>query len=204
MSTNGAIGTPVDDGDLSLYTLTRAAILARVNQITGRQETSIDDLLYEVLTDLSRRTLFLADQTTGALDAGDTTIPVPLDMASPSVFGLVVNGVELPPISWHEYLSQARTGYVYHGQYLYLSPAIDQPTTYTLYYPRLHPKTSDPLLFPDRFGAAIQYGTAAKLYENYELYERADAMRIRYELEVRRLNTDSDTVAVVRPLSMRL
>lgn len=204
MSTGGTIGVPIDSGELSLSTLTKEIILDRVNQITRREETSIDTLLYAVLTDITERTLCLKTQTGGTLSAGDASVSKPDDMAPGAVFSLVVDGDDLPPLTWHEYINQTRRGYIDRQNTLAFYPAVNADTTYTLYYARLHPADMDHILLPDRFTSAIVYGTASKLYENYELNEHADRMRIHYELELRRLAGYEHTAPTVRPLPMRL
>ena len=150
------------------------------------------------MTDITERMLCLKTQTGGTLSA--RCVCFQNDMAA-RIF--LVDGDDLPPLTWHEYINQTRRG-ISTVKYTGVLSRRQRDTTYTLYYARLHPADMDHILLPDRFTSAIVYGTASKLYENYELNEHADRMRIRYELELRRLAGYEHTAPTVRPLPMRL
>ncbi|HIJ71786.1 MAG TPA: hypothetical protein HPP87_10550 [Planctomycetes bacterium] len=195
--------------------ITKADILSRVNQITGRSETDIDDQIYDALLEISERTRALKTSTTGSTTANQAYISKPSDMAGDIIDGLILDTTRYDPITWDEWLdnqgyntgvwpNQASgiSGWVVRGDYIYVRPTPDTVKSYTLYYAKYHPSSLDTILFEDKFRRAIIHLTAAFVYEKYEIDDQQEKEMVLYEREINRLSVSSPP-SVVQPRSFR-
>lgn len=172
MSTGTGTGTPITGGVLGAM-LTEADILTRVNQITGRAESSITTYLQEVLEDISKRTFALEAEETGNTTAGQSYVDKPADMVGDMIASVVIDDEPIYPISWNEWTLDDEPGYCFRADRIYLRPTPDGATAYTVYYSRIHPDvTVEGILFPVTFRDVIIQGVSAKVYESYEITDK--------------------------------
>lgn len=186
MSLSSSTGSVITTG-IAERVYTEADILARVNQITGRNETTITEILFEVLTDLACRTMALETEVSGTTVAGQDYINAPSDMAGVSIDSICVDGEYLDPITWHEFTRGVIKGYCFRANKIYVSPTPDAAVAYTVYYAKKHPADTTSILFPSTFQKAILHGVAMRIYENYEINDKLADQTDLYENEVRKL-----------------
>lgn len=175
----------------------KATILSRVNKICKRAETDIDDILYDALIKISRRTLSLKGLETGNTVANQNYIDIPTDMCGRSIDGLVIDGSVVRPISWQQFLTGNTNGYCYYSDKIYLNPVYTIAKTYTLYYSKIHTSDLSTILFPDAYQMAVIRLTASLLYDKYEIYDGVQTQLGLYEIEMNSLMRYNDSPPIV-------
>lgn len=163
--------------------ITKADILLRVNAITERSLTDIDDELLEVLLDISGRDSFLTSSVSGTFITGNT-IAIPTDMAI--LDEIVVNSTRLEKITFAEYLDQT-SGYAQKGNLIYIYPTPATGVTYTVYYGKTHSEDVETIEFGTRFRKAIIEGVVAAIYNALDNYDKAREHTVLYENEISKL-----------------
>ncbi|MFA5385824.1 MAG: hypothetical protein WC364_14410 [Eubacteriales bacterium] len=178
----------------------KATLLTRVNQITNRGLSSIDEELLETLIEISERTLCLPTSTTGTTTASQNYITKPTDMAGDRIIGLVINGQPYNPISWDDFLNQVSGyGYVVYGSRIYITPTPTGAVSYTVYYPQKHPSDLNTILLDDVYKEAVLRLLCAKVYANYEMIPESNAQTGLYEREIQNLSGHGRTPPVCKP-----
>ena len=179
--------------------MTSGDILTRVNQITKRSLTAseFEDLLYEALLRISRRTCDLKTSVTGTLSSTNY-IDKPSDFVK--VDSLVVDtNFVLEPITFDEYLRDRVHGYVVKGDKIYYRYESDTED-YTLYYSYEHPSDLTTILLGEKYSRAIYHLCSALVYEDYEIYDRMEEQLVLYEREMKWLSMDDDDAPpIVKP-----
>ncbi len=178
--------------------ITETNILSRVNQITGREETSILTELAEVLEELSYRLYAIKSSAAGTLSANTSSFAVPSDFIDVDV--LEVDDEELDRITYEEYKQGYINGYAVYNGNIYVNPTPGSDKTYTLYYFGYHAAVSSggTISFNDKYKNAIIYGVCEKVYDNYEINDRAEYMRKKFEIELAKYPPDNIYVSKAR------
>jgi hypothetical protein len=177
----------------------KTTLLTDVNQITGRSETSIDSELLEALIEVSVVTRYLQASTTGTTTASQNYIDKPSDMAGREIDGLVINGEKYDPISWDDFLEGKEEGYCVRGDRIYLLPTPSDAYAYTVYYAQLHPSSLASILIPDVYKPAIKHCVAAKVYEKYEIEDKAAIQIGKFEYEMKKYSGYGQPPPVAKP-----
>jgi len=167
--------------------ITSGAILTRVNQITKRDVTDIDEILKEALVEISERTDCLKSSTTGTLSADTNTITEPSDLID--IDELYLDDELLNPITLAEWREGKINGYARWNNTIYVNPEPNTDKNYTLYYSKRH-ALSTTIEYGDEFQPAIVWLVAMKLYENYEIDEKALRAERKYERELAKISPD--------------
>lgn len=164
--------------------ITKAVILSRMQEVTGRTTTTdIDEELTESLIKLSKDSLVLKGTATGTVSSG--VITKPSDMLSgdgiEGIEALYVNNKLLDPISLKEWREGKIEGYVIRGSEILIIPS--SSNSYSLYYIK---ENSDPdsITFEDEYKMSLVYQVCAKVYENHELEKSAELYRKKYQREL--------------------
>lgn len=166
-------------------------ILARVNQITGRELTTVNEQLLEACNDIALRTGSLKASASGTIAANTNSATAPTDMlADTAVEAFYLDDEILSAISYDEYLEGRIRGYCIYNGTIYVKPSSNEARTYTLNYLKKHAAIGANLEFPDTFKPAILRLTTALVYEDYEMNERAMYQRQLYEAEMVKLPLD--------------
>jgi len=165
-------------------------ILSRVNQITGRAETDIDDILLEALVEIADRTCILKTSATGTLSASTNTISKPAGLIVINAFDL--DGDILDAITFEEYLANKLPGYVLRGSSIYVKPADNTDRSYTIYYSKKPVAVSELSDFGSEFQPAIVRLVASKVYDNYEITDKRNEQYALFENELAKLSIDDE------------
>ncbi len=178
--------------------ITETDILTRVNQITKREETSILSELAEVLNELSERLWAVKNSTTGTLSANTNSLACPSDFIEVDV--LEVDDEELDRITYEEFKQGYIDGYAVYDGNIYVNPTPNSSKTYTLYYFAYHAAvvSGGTISFKDKYKNAIIYGVCEKVYDNYEINDRAEYMRQKFEIELAKFPPDNVFVSKAR------
>jgi len=176
--------------------ISASTILNRVNQITKFDETDIDEILKEVLIEISVRSKYLKSSTTGTLSADTDTISNPSDMVQDGVDELYLDSDLLSIMSFADWRANKVKGYAQRGDYIYVRPTPNTDKSYTLYYSKKH-ASSTTVEYPDEFQSAIVWGCVYKLYDNYSMQDEANNAETKYERELAKL-TPSEGVTISR------
>lgn len=159
--------------------ITKAEILARVNQRTQRELTSIDDYLAEALTELSKRIGCFKSEYSGTLTGSSLS----LQSKTFQVDSFMIGNDYPDKISLSEY-HEDFSGYAIDIDtgHLYLYPSASS-SSYTIWY-RRYTDDVDNIEFSDCWKMALVYLVAAKVYDDYELDDDSIKMLNKYELEI--------------------
>jgi len=170
----------------------KATVLSRVNKICKRSETDIDDILFEALLTISKRTGILTTQATGTTTAGQAYITKPSDLAGKLIHSVQLDSDDpLRPITWQQYLFNNRPGFCLHNGRIYLRPNPTGNESYTVDYSQKATSVADLSEFDDDAEETIVRLTAGKLYEKYERYSEAENQLILYNLALKGLSGDT-------------
>jgi hypothetical protein len=175
--------------------ITKTEILDKVNAITRRAETDIDDEIQAILRDISVRENFLFKESLLSTTSGDNVYSLPADYKAKLALTCEDSEEEvLIKIPFHVYLKNKESEgsgtpeyFAIHNKFFWLLPIPDDVFTLTLHYAILHPMDADDILYDEEFRECIVQGTAWKVYERYEIFDRGEAKRIRYEAEINKL-----------------
>jgi len=192
MSTGGQTGALISSGVST--SLTSSIIESRVRQITRRDNTSgltsagITTFTQEAVREISARLLNLRDEATGTLSAADNTITAPTDMvkSEAAIDDLYLGDSLLDPITFAEWRAAKIAGYAYRDGTIYVRPTPDNDKSYTLYYSRYHASDVSSLEFVDELKMAVVFFVCMKIYDDYEIHDKAESMRQKYENEMSR------------------
>jgi hypothetical protein len=165
--------------------MTSAEILAKVNQITGRCETSIDAELLEALIEISQRAASLRETATGQTIAGQGYIDKPADALL--INHVVIADVRYDPIDFETYLNGNVKGVSEWNDKIYIRPTPSSIASYTIYYRKRHPASVATILLGDEFIPAVKALVAEKVYDKYEIYAGRDKQEIIYERELAKI-----------------
>jgi hypothetical protein len=169
-----------------------ANIYARVVQITQRDTAKFTQeyfniLLLEACNEIALRTGFLRDTDTGTIDS-DNQSPAPTDMLSDlSVETFYLGTDVLDPISFEEWRQNVRRGYCVYNGIIYVEPTRGNTKDYTIYYDRTHGAIDVNLEFPDIYQPAIVQLSASKTYGDYEIEDKEEYRRQKFEGELAKL-----------------
>lgn len=177
-----------------------ADILARVNQITERDLTSIDEQLLEACNEIALRTGALKGAQSGVILANSNSDTAPTDILSDTaVEAFYLDDEILTAISFEEFKSGKIGGYCIYNGIIYVNNTSDRSRDYTLYYYKRHGVLGTNLEFNDIYKQAIVRLTTAIVYDDYELNDRANYHRALYEQELVKLPRPV-TIAISRKL----
>jgi hypothetical protein len=177
--------------------MTKAELLIRVNQITGRAETSIDTELLEVVEEIARRTCSITAESTGNATENVAYITKPAD--SVMIDYVVVDGEKLDKITFSEYLQDRLNGFVERGTKIYIRPTPVSALSYTIYYRQEHPATVETISLDDKYKPAVIAFTASKIYDKYEIYDKRDAQEQLYERLLEKVSEPETFICEGRP-----
>ena len=186
----GGMGTatPASAGVLiSQGTLSKTTLLARVNAITRRDLTEMDDELLEALREHSENTFELKTSVSGTLVSSTNTISFPSDFIRNGIIEFYLDDIRVSPITWSEYLDNRVEG-IAEGveDYFYVRPEPNVDKAYTLYYYCYNPNSVDSIYFRNIWQQALVYLCCKKVYESFELWDAADKMEGKYWKEVKK------------------
>lgn len=175
--------------------ITKTEVLAKVNAQTRRAETDIDDEIKAILRDISVRDNFLFRESLRDTESGENVYSLPEDYKAKLALACEDSDEEyLIKVPFEVYLknkSDDKTGppefFAIHNKLIWLLPVPDDAYTLELYYAIFHPMDADNILYDEEFREAIIQGTAWKVYEKYEIFDRAEGKRVRYEAEINKL-----------------
>lgn len=184
-----------DMAEVGQGTVTKDEILARVNAITNRDETDIDEILKWALLDLSKRGAFLKSSVTG-------TVPSDLTVSLAANFyveeWVSADSCRLSRLTYGEYKHGRIRGYTIRNSELYF-PESYAGKSYEIYYLLKHGTDVDTINFGEEYREALVAACTAKVFKKYQQYTDHDQWIIDYENEARKLaDTESDDMAVVQ------
>jgi len=179
-----------------------STVRTRVRQITRRDNTTeltdddLDAVILESCREISKRCLCLKSSETGTLSGDGTSITAPSDMVTSdtAIEELYLSSSLLDRITFAEWRAGKIEGYCYHDGSIYIIPTSGSDRSYTLYYRTIHGALSTNLEFEDDLKMAVIWLTCKKIYDNYELYEKANVALANYEREIA-LNAPVEVVA---------
>ena len=171
-----------------------ADILTRINQITQRELTqaAFNPLLLEACNEIASRTGFLRTSQSGTINAGTNTDTGPTDILSDSAVETFELGTDvLDPISFEEWKQEKSRGYAVYNGTIYVRPTQNNNKSYTMWYYRTHGAIGTNLEFPDIYQAAIVRLAASKVYDDFEIVDKAQYQNNLYENELTKLPNPS-------------
>lgn len=169
-------------------------VRARARKITRRDnetefpDADLDVLILEACIEISERSLCIKTETTGTLAGDGTSLTAPSDMvdAESAIEEFYLDSIPLDPITFAEWRVGHMRGYAYREKVkiIYISPTSDNDRSYTLYYSKVHGVLSTNLEFDDDLKMAVVHLTCFKIYNDYELNEKAAIENAKYEREI--------------------
>jgi len=181
----GAAGANVDFG-CNTNKMTKTDIYNRVVKRTGRTDLEdIDEYLIDALYELSLRTGAIKASVAGTIAtsnlhdsvSGVYTIDKPSDYIDASM--VFVDNEELDPLPLSQVLAGCY-GYGWDDEKIYFA-GIDNGKSYDIKYQAYHPEDVTTIMFTDIYKSAIIYLCCQKVYEDYEIEDKTEFMRQRYE-----------------------
>ena len=175
--------------------ITKQKIYDRVIQRTQRDDLDdIDDILLEALNEIAFRTGKIRKSTTGTITSADLfeanssvySIDKPSDFITEKV--IFYDNSVLDALPFNQVVAGCY-GYCITEDSIFFG-GIDVNKAYQIDYSAYHPDDLNTIMFPDLYNAAIVYLCCKKVYEDYELDEKAEIQRQRYEVEILNLPTD--------------
>lgn len=175
--------------------ITKTKIYDRVVQRTQRTDlTDIDDILLEALNEIASRTGKIRKTVSGTLTSTDIyeansnvySIDKPTDFITEKVVFYDKNVIDALPFNQ---VIAGCYGYCVTDSEIYFG-GVDASKAYQIDYCAYHTDSLTTILFPDLYSAAIVYLCCKKVYEDYELDEKAEIQRQRYETEILMLPTE--------------
>jgi hypothetical protein len=194
--------------------ITEAELLVRVKRRTRRDELQVigdgsnaDFTYYMELAAkrLSQDSLSLRGSASGTLSADNNTISIPSDMidSTSAIDGFTLGSStnsrddpELDIITWEEYLSGKKEGYVLRNKVLYVRPFPDTNRNYNLYYRKFHGSSVSTLEFDDKYEECLVPLLSHYVYEDLELNPKADEQELKYKRKLSEV-VDADQPPVV-------
>jgi len=174
-----------------------ADIKSRVVQITKRNTSDVtDEIILEACNEIALRTGILKGSASGTISSGTNTATAPTDMLSDTSVETFYLGTDiLDPISFEEWREGKKRGYCVCNGTIYVTPTPNNDKSYTIYYDKTHGALSTNLEFPDIYQPAVVQLVAAKVYEDFEIEDKAEYRQGKYENELIKLPSPQPTIA---------